>query len=156
MSPLRIGYESAKANLVPMVVLWFAAAATAVCYYVVPGFAALLEPLADMAIKAGEIIVAEGIAVEAARAALSSFAGYGAIVAGALLIAAGTAAKAGLAALAKGGSTSATTASNYGGNGSGGTTTQNIETELTITVEGRISGSDIVLAGQKTLDSWNR
>lgn len=117
---------------------------------------ALLEPLADMAIKAGEIIVAEGIAVEAARAALSSFAGYGAIVAGALLIAAGTAAKAGLAALAKGGSTSATTASNYGGNGSGGTTTQNIETELTITVEGRISGSDIVLAGQKTLDSWNR
>lgn len=117
---------------------------------------ALLTPLADMAIKAGEIIVAEGVAVEAAKTALTSFAGLGAIGAGALLIAAGTAAKAGLAALAKGGATTATTASSSGASGTGGNSTQNIETELTIYVEGRLSGSDIVLAGQKTLNSWSR
>lgn len=117
---------------------------------------ALLEPLADMAVKAGEIIVAEGIAVEAAKKALTSFAGLGAIGAGALLIAAGSAAKAGLSALAKGGSSGAA-ATTYSGAGSGsGTGTQDLQTELTITVEGRISGGDIVLAGQKTLDSWNR
>ena len=47
MGPLRIGYESAKANLVPMVVLWLVAAATSVGYYALPGFAGLLEPLAE-------------------------------------------------------------------------------------------------------------
>lgn len=117
---------------------------------------ALLTPLADMAIKAGEIIVAEGVAVEAAKTALTSFAGLGAIGAGAALILAGNAAKAGLAALAKGGATTATTSSSSGASGTGGNTTQNLETELTIYVEGRLSGSDIVLAGQKTLDSWSR
>ena len=38
--------ESAKANAVPMVVLWIAAVVTAVAYYAVPGVAGLLEPLA--------------------------------------------------------------------------------------------------------------
>ena len=117
---------------------------------------ALLEPLADMAVKAGEIIVAEGIAVEAAKKALTSFAGLGAIGAGALLIAAGSAAKEGLAALAKGGSSGAAATTYSGAGSSGSSGTQDLQTELTITVEGRISGGDIVLAGQKTLDSWNR
>ena len=117
---------------------------------------ALLEPLADMAVKAGTIIVAEGVATKAANSALKTFGetGWGAIAAGAALIAAGTAAKAGLAALAKGG-TSTTTTSGYGGS-AGSASTQNIETEMTIHVEGRISGSDIVLAGQKTVNAWNR
>ena len=117
---------------------------------------ALLEPLADMAVKAGTIIVAEGVATKAANSALKTFGetGWGAIAAGAALIAAGTAAKAGLAALAKGG-TSTTTTSGYGGS-AGSASTQNLETEMTIHVEGRISGSDIVLAGQKTVNAWNR
>lgn len=63
MSPLRIGYESAKVNLVPMVVLWLAAAATAVCYYVVPGFAALLEPLARWQRANGSIAAFASLAV---------------------------------------------------------------------------------------------
>lgn len=117
---------------------------------------ALLEPLADMAVKAGTIIAAEGIATMAANSALKTFGetGWGAVAAGAALIAAGTAAKAGLAALASGGSTTTST-SGYTG---GGTTTgdQNIQTEMTIYVEGRLSGSDIVLSGQKTVNSWNR
>ena len=45
-SPFLIGMESAKANAVPMVVLWIAAVVTAVAYYAVPGVAGLLEPLA--------------------------------------------------------------------------------------------------------------
>jgi len=117
----------------------------------------LLTPLAEMAEKAGAIIMAEGLATLAAKSALETFGatGWGAVAAGAALIAAGAAAKAGLAALAKGGSSGAS-ATTYGGSGGGGTTTQDIQTELTITVEGRISGGDIVLAGQKTLNSWNR
>lgn len=117
----------------------------------------LLEPLADMAEKAGAIIMAEGLATIAAKSALETFGatGWGAVAAGAALIAAGAAAKAGLSALAKGGATAAGTSGN-GASGSGGNTTQNIETELTITVEGRLSGSDIVLAGQKTLNGWSR
>ena len=119
---------------------------------------ALLDPLAKMAVTAGSIIMAEGIATIAAKDALLSFGwtGWGAVAAGAALIAAGAAASAGLAALAKGGSTTTAATSGYSGTGAGGSMTDNIETEMTIYVEGRISGSDIVLSGQKTLNNWNR
>jgi len=116
--------------------------------------AALLTPLADMAIKAGEIIMAEGIAVEAAKTALASFAGIGAIAAGAALVAAGAAVKSGLSALSQGASASGT-ASTYSGSTSNATN-QNINTEMTIYVKGKLSGSDIVIAGQKTLTNWSR
>ena len=115
---------------------------------------ALLEPLADMAIREGEILIAEGIGVEACKKALESLNGYAAIAAGAALVMIGSAAKMGLAALAKsGGSTS--TASTYQG-GVQSTQTQMIESELTVYVEGRISGSDILLSGQRTVNSNNR
>jgi len=118
---------------------------------------ALLTPLADMAIRAGEIILTTGEAVEALKAALTSIiAGPLAIAAGLALIAVGSAAKAGLAAIAKGGSaTTAVASSGYAGStGAGGI--QSLETELTIYIEGRLSGEDIVLAGQRTLNSWGR
>lgn len=115
---------------------------------------ALLEPLADMAIREGEILIAEGIGVEACKKALESLNGYAAIAAGAALVMIGSAAKMGLAALAKsGGSTS--TASTYQG-GAQSTQTQMIESELTVYVEGRISGSDILLSGQRTVNNNNR
>ena len=115
---------------------------------------ALLEPLADMAIREGEILIAEGIGVEACKSALESLNGYAAIAAGAALVAIGAAAKMGLAALAKtGGSTS--TASTYQG-GVQSNQTQMIESELTVYVEGRISGSDILLSGQRTVNNNNR
>lgn len=115
---------------------------------------ALLKPLADMAIREGEILIAEGIGVEACKKALESLNGYAAIAAGAALVMIGSAAKMGLAALAKsGGSTS--TASTYQG-GVQSTQTQMIESELTVYVEGRISGSDILLSGQRTVNSNNR
>lgn len=43
---LRIGFRSARANLVPMVVLWLLATAAVFAYYFVPGATALFEPLA--------------------------------------------------------------------------------------------------------------
>ena len=46
VSPLRIGIESAKANAVPMVVLWCVAVATVAGYYSVSWFTNFLEPLA--------------------------------------------------------------------------------------------------------------
>lgn len=122
-----------------------------------PGAAikALLTPLADMAVKEGEILIAAGIGLEAIKKALSSLNGVAAIAAGATLLAVGAAAKAGLSALAKGGASATTTSGAGYGAGSGSTTAQ-LETEMTIHVEGRLSGSDIVLAGQKTLNNWQR
>ena len=115
---------------------------------------ALLEPLADMAIKEGEILIAEGIGVEACKKALESLNGYAAIAAGAALVMIGSAAKMGLAALAKSGASSSTASTYQGGVQS--TQTQMIESELTVYVEGRISGSDILLSGQRTVNNNNR
>ena len=115
---------------------------------------ALLDPLAELAIKQGEILIAQGLGVEACKKALTSLNGYAAIAAGAALVAIGAAAKAGLSALASGGSTTTSTSGYTGGSSYAGD--QNIQTEMTIYVEGRLSGSDIVLSGQKTVNSWNR
>lgn len=115
---------------------------------------ALLTPLADMAIKEGEILIATGVGVEAVKTALESLNGPAAIAAGAALVMLGAAAKSGLAALAKsgGGTTSATT---YSG-GSGSVGVEDLKTEMTVYVKGTIRGSDIVLSGQKTVDNWRR
>lgn len=117
-------------------------------------FSALLTPLADMAIQEGKILMASGVGIEAIKKALESLNGVAAIAAGAALIAVGAAAKSGLAALAQNGASSGY-ASTYTG-GSGGSQSHTIATEMTIYVEGRISGRDIVLSGQKTVSSWNR
>lgn len=117
---------------------------------------ALLTPLADMAIKEGEILIAEGIGVEACKKALESLNGYAAIAAGMTLVGIGAAAKAGLKALAGGASTGAG-ATSAAAAGSGGSYS-NVEdrTELTIYVRGKLDGGDIVLSGEQTLDKWGR
>lgn len=116
---------------------------------------ALLTPLADMAIKEGEILIAQGIGVEACKKALESLNGFAAIAAGTALVAIGAAAKSGLAALARSGAGSTATTS-YGTAGASAAQTQTIQTEMTVYVTGRLSGSDILLSGQKTQNSWNR
>lgn len=118
-------------------------------------FAALLTPLADMAVKEGEILIAEGLGVEACKAALESLNGYAAIAAGAALVAIGVAAKAGLQALAGNGGSSSY-ATTYSGASSAGNQTQLIETELTIYVKGEIDGSNILLSGQRTSKDLDR
>lgn len=118
---------------------------------------ALLTPLADMAIKEGEILMAEGIGVEACKEALESLNGYAAIAAGAALLAIGAAAKAGLSALASSaGRTTAGTAYAGAGAASAGSQVQEMRTEMTIYVSGKLDGSDIVLSGQRTIDNWAR
>lgn len=114
---------------------------------------ALLSPLADMAIREGEILMAQGLGVEAVKESLTTLNGAAAVAAGAALMAIGAAAKSGLAALAKGGS--GTTVQSYSGNGSTATG-EVIRSELVVRVEGTLKGSDIVLSGTQTEKSWNR
>ena len=104
--------------------------------------------------KVGEILIAQGIGVEACKKALESLNGYAAMAAGAALVAIGAAAKSGLAALAKSGAgTTATTSYASSGSSAG---QQTIQTEMTIRVEGVLRGSDIYLAGQKAVNNWSR
>ena len=49
----RSGWRAAKANAVPMVVLWCLAAATVAAYYLVPGVAAAFEPLMRWQVESG-------------------------------------------------------------------------------------------------------
>ena len=117
---------------------------------------ALLEPLADMAIKAGTLIMMSGEAIDALKKSLVSFFGGSAVVAGAALVAVGVAAKAGLAAIGSGagGGTGITAASTSTAPYGGATGVQSAE--LVVRVEGSIKGSDIVLSGENTLKNWNR
>ena len=115
---------------------------------------ALMQPLADTAIQLGEMLVAQGIGVEAFKKSLQSLEGAEAIAAGAALIAIGSAMRSGIQALASGGGASSTATSYSGGSASG--EVENYEQTLTVYVEGKISGSDIVLAGNKTMNRWGR
>ena len=116
---------------------------------------ALLTPLADMAVREGEILIAQGIGIEACKEALEKLNGWAAIAAGTALVAIGAAAKSGLAALAKSGAGSTATTA-YSGGSSSAAQVQTIQTEMTVYVTGRLSGSDILLSGQKTQNNWNR
>ena len=49
----RIGLASARANLVPMVVLWMMALVLAFAYYRVPGAAKMLCPVRDLMAQYG-------------------------------------------------------------------------------------------------------
>ena len=117
-----------------------------------------LEPLADIAVKAGEIIMAEGVATIAAKRALETFGatGVGAIAAGAALIAAGSAAKAGLAALSSGTATAAGVTTYSGSSSTANQDTVVASSKLEVVVTGKISGSDILLAGKRASDKQSR
>lgn len=52
---LRIGWESAKANRLPMVILWTLAAVLSVSYRFAPPVAEMLRPLAEMQAKWGPL-----------------------------------------------------------------------------------------------------
>ena len=52
-NPLRVGLEAAKANRIPLAVLWSLATALVLGYYFVPGVAAALEPLRRFQVEGG-------------------------------------------------------------------------------------------------------
>ena len=119
--------------------------------------AALLEPFAQTMISLGEMLLAEGLAVEVFKKSLESLQGGPAIAAGLGLIALGSALSAGIKSLA---GTSSTAASAAGGGYESGSSYYHgydtYEQEITVNVVGRISGNDIVLSGNKTLNKWSR
>ena len=79
--------------------------------------------------------------------------GVSAIAAGAALIAIGSAVSSGLQKLTANPAGGGTTAS---AGGSSSMASQNYESTLTIEVTGKISGSDILIAGSKQQNKWNR
>lgn len=117
--------------------------------------AALLRPFAQTMISLGEILLAEGLAVEVFKTSLESLQGGPAIAAGLGLIALGTALSAGIQALS--GSTSkSASAGAVGASDSSNRSYETYEQEITVHVVGEIAGDKIVLAGQKTINKWNR
>ena len=116
--------------------------------------AALLEPFASTAISLGEMLLAYGLGIEAFKESMNSLDGPVAIAAGASLIALGAAVSSGIRALGGGASESATSAG-YNPSSSSDNI-ERFEQEITVHVVGEISGDKILLAGQKTLNKWNR
>ena len=112
--------------------------------------AAFIAPLGDTMKQMGAMIMSEGIAMTAFKKSFTNPAA--AIAAGAALMAIGSAVSSGLQRLTAnpGGGTG------YSSGSSASAGVQNYESEMTIYVEGKISGSDIVLAGNKTLKNWRR
>jgi len=113
---------------------------------------ALIEPLADGAIKAGLIISGFSDAVIAWKNSLSN--PYAGVIAGAALVAVGVAAKAGLAAITSG--KGASSGNGYATTGNAYMSNINYQNELTVYVKGTIKGSDILLSGSGTQNKWNR
>lgn len=118
--------------------------------------AALMQPFADTATQLGGMLLAQGIAVEAFKTSLASLQGAPAIAAGLSLLAIGAAMKSGIQALAGGGAGAGTSASYGGSSYSSSTDVANYESTLTVYVEGKVSGSDILLAGSNQQKKWNR
>lgn len=113
--------------------------------------AAVLQPIAQTATQLGEMLIAEGIAIEAFKDSLKSLNPYVAIAAGVALVAVGAALSSGIKKLAGGPNAGAGVASSGAG---GATNPQNYESTLTVQIEGRLEGADIVLAAKRTQDNW--
>ena len=114
---------------------------------------ALLTPFADMAIQLGEMAIATGVGIKAIRSALENLDGIPAIAAGVALVALGSAVKAGVQALSRGSAGGA--GASYGSE-SASSWANDVNTEMTIYVKGRLDGGDLVLSGQKTTNQWAR
>ena len=115
--------------------------------------AAFIAPFGDMAKNMGAMIMSYGISMEAFKKAFTN--PYVAIAAGAGLMAIGAAISSGAQKLSQG-SLSGGASTAYTGGSPSGADVASYESTLTVEVVGKISGSDILLAGQKTQNKWNR
>lgn len=118
--------------------------------------AAMMQPFAQTAIQLGEMLIAQGVAVEAFKNSLLSLKGAPAIAAGAALVAIGAAMSAGIKALAGGGASGTTSASTYDSGSYSSDGYDTYESNIVVEVVGKISGSDILIAGSKQQNKWNR
>ena len=117
--------------------------------------AALLQPFAQTCTQLGAILIAESKGIQAFKEGLAKLDPKAPLVAGIALLAMGAALGSAIRAL--GGSGTSSSGSN-GGYDSGSKTSenQNYESTLTVEVSGKISGSDILISGNKTKNKWNR
>ena len=115
---------------------------------------ALMQPFANTARQLGEMLVAQGVAVEVFKESLATLQGAPAIAAGAALIAMSAAISSGIKAL--GSSAGRSSAMSSGGSSAGTPSTSTINTEMTIYVKGKISGRDILISGEKSKKYYDR
>lgn len=118
--------------------------------------AALLQPFAQTMISLGEMLLAQGTAVEVFKTSLKSLQGAPAIAAGLGLIALGSALSSGIRALGGASSSSASAGGYDSASSSGSNGMETYQQEITVNVVGEISGDKIVIVGRKTLNKWNR
>ena len=115
---------------------------------------ALLQPFANMAKQLGEMLIVEGMGIAAFKESMKSLNPAVAIAAGAALVALGAALSSGIQALGKSGGSSAMSSST--GSSASSTTNENISTEMTVYVKGRISGKDILISGDNARSYYGR
>ena len=121
--------------------------------------AALMQPFASTMTSLGEMLIAQGLGIKAFKESLKTLDWKVALAAGTTLLALGAALSSGIKALGSGSSTGATTSAASSSSSAGSSVGGGIETysqELTVKVVGTLSGSDIILAGEKTQNKWNR
>ena len=114
---------------------------------------ALLQPFANMTKQLGEMLIVEGMGIAAFKESMKSLNPAVAIAAGAALVALGAALSSGIQALGRSGGSSAMSSST---GSSASTTNENISTEMTVYVKGKISGKDILLSGDNARSYYGR
>ena len=117
--------------------------------------AALLQPFASTMTQMGEMLIVEGAGIKAFKESLKSLNPAVAIGAGAALIALGAALSSGIQALGSSAGSSATTASSSTVSSSA-VSNKEFKSEQTIYVKGKISGADILIAGDNQRNKWSR
>ena len=116
--------------------------------------AAFIAPFGEMAKSMGAMIMSYGISMEAFKEAFKN--PYVAIAAGAGLMAIGAAISSGAQKIASGSMGGSSASAHNGGYSGANQSIQNYENTLTVYVEGRVSGSDILIAGSNQQNQWNR
>ena len=117
--------------------------------------AALLQPFANTATQLGSLLLAEGIGIKAFKESLKTLNPAVAIGAGIALIALGAALGTAIKALGSGGSGGASATNGGYSSGSSGSSAK-YSPELTIKIQGKLRGSDIVMSEENTLQKWGR
>lgn len=115
--------------------------------------AAFIAPFGDMAKNMGAMIMSYGLSMDAFKKAFTN--PYVAVAAGAGLMAIGAAISSGARRISQGQMTGGGSSASYGSS-AGSSPALNYESTLTVEVVGKISGSDIIISGQKTQNNWNR
>ena len=114
---------------------------------------ALLQPFANMAKQFGEMLIVEGMGIAAFKESMKSLNPAVSIAAGAALVALSAALSSGIQALGRSGGSSAMSSST---GSSASTTNENISTEMTVYVKGKISGKDILISGDNARNYYGR